>query len=74
MQRKIVLTFDADAKLYNFNEKVKTASGKCRTNIVTLSFLSLAVNVILNFYNDLKTADSAYVLRIDDIATSVSYK
>ena len=45
---KIILTFDAIAKLLNFTEKLKTASGKYRINMVTWSFLPFALNVILN--------------------------
>ena len=32
---KIILTFDAIAKLLSFTEKLKTVSGKCRINMVT---------------------------------------
>lgn len=44
------LTFDANTKLLNFTEKLKTASGKCRINVVTWSSLPFAVSisVILN--------------------------
>ena len=34
----------------NFTEKLKTASGKYRINMVAWSFLAFAVNVILNFF------------------------
>ena len=34
----IILTFDANAKLLNFTEKLKTGSGKNRINMVTWSF------------------------------------
>ena len=40
---KIILTFDFNTKLLNFTEKLKTASGKCRVNMVTWSFLPFAV-------------------------------
>ena len=40
---KKILTFDADAKILNFTERLKTASRKFRVNIVTWSFLPLAV-------------------------------
>ena len=40
--------FDANAKLLNFTEKLKTASGKYRVNVVTWSFLPFGVNVFLN--------------------------
>ena len=40
---KIILTFDADAKLLNFTEKLKTASGKYRVNMVTRSLLPFDV-------------------------------
>ena len=43
-----ILAFHAKAKLLNFTEKLKTASGKCGVNMVTSSFLPFAVNVILN--------------------------
>ena len=45
---KLILAFDASAKLSNFTEKLKTASGKWRINMVTWSFLPFAVNVTLN--------------------------
>ena len=45
---RIILTFGANAKLLNFTEKLKTASDKCRMNIVAWSSLPFAVNVILN--------------------------
>ena len=48
---KIILTFHANAKLLNFTEKLKTASGKCRISMRTWSFLPFAVNVILNLSN-----------------------
>ena len=32
---KTILTFHANAKLLNFTENLKTASGKCRINVVT---------------------------------------
>ena len=44
----MILAFGANAKLLNFTEKLKTASGTCRINMVTWSFLPFAVNVILN--------------------------
>ena len=37
------VAFDANAKLLNFTEKVKTARGKCRVNTVTWSFPPFAV-------------------------------
>ena len=40
---KIILAFDANAKLLNFSEKLKTASGKYCVNMVTRSFLPFAV-------------------------------
>ena len=42
-----------NARLLNFTEKLKTASGKYLygVNMVTWSFLPFAVNVILNFSN-----------------------
>ena len=44
----IILTFDTNAKLLdNFTEKRKTASGKCRINVVMWSFLPFTVSVIL---------------------------
>ena len=49
---KIILTFDANAKLFNFTEKLKTANDKYRVNMVTCSFLPFAVNVILNLSID----------------------
>ena len=47
------MAFDANAKLLNFNEKLKTVSGKCVVNVVTWSFLPFAVcvNVVLNLCN-----------------------
>ena len=39
------MTFDANAKLLNFSEKLKTASGKYRVNVVTWSFLPSAFHV-----------------------------
>ena len=30
-----MLAFDADTKILNFNEKMETTSGKCRTDMVT---------------------------------------
>ena len=57
---KIILAFDANAQLLNFTEKLKTASGKCRINMVTWSFLSFAVNVILNLSNDSKFSEVAF--------------
>ena len=36
--------FDANVKLLDFTQKLKTASGKCRINMVTWSFMPLAVN------------------------------
>ena len=44
---KIFSTFDANAIL-NFTKELKTASGKYRVDMVTWSFLSFAVSVILN--------------------------
>ena len=44
---QIILTFDANAKLLNFTEKLKTARDKCRINMVTWSFLPFAINAIL---------------------------
>ena len=41
------LIFDANAKLINFTEKLKTAGDKYRVNIVTWSVLSFAINVIV---------------------------
>ena len=46
-----ILAFDANAKLLNFTEKLNTARGKCRINLITWSFLPFAVlkvKVILN--------------------------
>ena len=49
---KIILTSDTKAKLLNFTEKLKTASGKCWTCVgQTLShghLVPFGVNVILN--------------------------
>ena len=42
------MTFDAYAKVLNFTQKLKTASGKYTVNMITWSFLPFAVNVILN--------------------------
>ena len=36
---KIILAVHADAELPSFSEKLKTASGKCRINMVTWSSL-----------------------------------
>ena len=45
------MAFDANAKQLNYTGKLKTASGKCRINMVTWSFLPFAVNVSLNLCN-----------------------
>ena len=42
------MTFDASENLHNFTEKLKTASGKQRVNMVTWSLQVFAVNAILN--------------------------
>ena len=41
----------------NFTDKMKTASCKYRINMVTLSFLQFAVNVILNLSNNFFPTD-----------------
>ena len=43
VQLKISLTFDANTKLLNFTEKLKTTCGNCRVNMVTWSFQPFAV-------------------------------
>ena len=47
----LILTFDANTKLLDFTEKLKTASGKYRVNMVTWSFLQFALNAIINLSN-----------------------
>ena len=42
---KLILAFDANAKLFDLTEKLQTASGKYRINMVTWSYLTFAVNV-----------------------------
>ena len=42
-----ILIFGVNEKLLNFNEKLKTASGRYRVDIVTWSFLPFDVNAIL---------------------------
>ena len=54
---KIILAFDADAKLIDFTEKekkkekLKTATGKNRLNLVTWSFLLFSANLVPNLFN-----------------------
>ena len=43
---QMILTFDDNANLLNFTEKLKTASGKYGLYMVMWSFLPFAVNVI----------------------------
>ena len=66
---KIILAFDANAKLLDLTEKLKTASDKYRINMVTWPrYLTFAVNVILNLSNvDEKPwseTDTAGILRL----------
>ena len=46
--REIILAFEAYAKLLNFTERLETAAGKYKVDMVTWSFLPFAVNIILN--------------------------
>ena len=52
------MAVDANAKQRNFKQ-LKTASGKCRTNMVTWSLLPFSVNVVLNLStnSDVTTAN-----------------
>ena len=48
-----ILIFGANEKLVNFNEKLKTTSGRYRVDMVTWSFLPFDVNATLNISNAL---------------------